>query len=220
MAVAAYENKSMADEFSFVSKSKLIKDVKRPNVLCTKVKDLTITTDTEVHVCLLQDGSLAFAFRGTEILDWKDLKSLLGDVMTDLMKDLVPVQLHDASDKISYQSVGAIKAHEGFQLAFRDVTKSPSPNENIRLVAEGLGARTADVKRVICIGHSLGGALATLCAQWCRYVGYATAEACGDKGKKLPCGKQRGFDSQCPALRRPCECILQVQACGWVGIFE
>ncbi|MCO5554000.1 hypothetical protein L7F22_007526 [Adiantum nelumboides] len=65
-----------------------------------------------------------------------------------------------------------VSTNEGFQLAFQDVTKTSSPKENIRLVAEGLGASTPNVKRVICIGHSLGGALARLCTHWCRYVAY------------------------------------------------
>ncbi|MCO5553996.1 hypothetical protein L7F22_007522 [Adiantum nelumboides] len=149
MAASAYKDESIAEQIPFVSKSQLIKDLK---------------TETEVHVCLLEDGSVAFVFRGTECLDWKDWQSLVKDDTTDLMKDMVPIKLYDASHDIVYEAVASIQAHEGFQLAFQDVTKTSSPEENIRLVAEGLGASTTNVKRVICIGHSLGGAEATLCA--------------------------------------------------------
>ncbi|KAI5065351.1 hypothetical protein GOP47_0020046 [Adiantum capillus-veneris] len=44
------------------------------------------------------------------------------------------------------------------------------------MVAEQLGAHAKNVRRVICMGHSLGGALATLCAQWCQYVAYKKAQ--------------------------------------------
>ncbi|MCO5553997.1 hypothetical protein L7F22_007523 [Adiantum nelumboides] len=121
MAALAYKDESIAEQIPFVSKRQLIKDLK---------------IETEVHVCLLEDGSVAFVFR----------------------------------------AVASIQAHEGFQLAFQDVTKTSSPKENIRLVAEGLGASTTNVERVICIGHSLGSALATLCAHWCRYVAYPKVE--------------------------------------------
>ncbi|MCO5553999.1 hypothetical protein L7F22_007525 [Adiantum nelumboides] len=46
------------------------------------------------------------------------------DVTTYLTKDMVPIKLYDASHDIVYEAVAYIRAHEGFQLAFQDVTKT------------------------------------------------------------------------------------------------
>ncbi|MCO5553998.1 hypothetical protein L7F22_007524 [Adiantum nelumboides] len=48
MAALAYKDESIAEQIPFVSKSQLIKDLK---------------IETEVHICLLEDGSVAFVFR-------------------------------------------------------------------------------------------------------------------------------------------------------------
>ncbi|KAH7434582.1 hypothetical protein KP509_06G024300 [Ceratopteris richardii] len=94
-----------------------------------------------------------------------------------MLKRLVPVIHYNGSDDQVYDGRESdIKAHKGFLLAFQDVTRTCKPDENIKLVAEGLGAPEEKVRRVICIGHSLGGALATLCAHWCRRVAYPKAE--------------------------------------------
>ncbi|KAI5072541.1 hypothetical protein GOP47_0012647 [Adiantum capillus-veneris] len=173
MAGAAYSDLSMAAYFpSIVRKSQLIKNMKERSAM---YKKSNIGTDTGVHVCLLKDGSLAFTFRGTE-LSWPDWSSFIADAATDVMVEQIPMELYNASHTPMYHSPPHVKAHKGFQLAFRDVTKTSRPNENLQRVAEGLGAHTPSVRRVICIGHGLGGALATLCAHWCRYVAYPKAE--------------------------------------------
>ncbi|KAI5055750.1 hypothetical protein GOP47_0029271 [Adiantum capillus-veneris] len=123
MAMYAYKDRDMDKKFPFVTNSKLVKDVKHPTLL---FPERDITTDTEVHVCVLEDGSLAFAFRGTECR-LQDLQSLLGDVMTDLLKAQVPVELYNGCDDVAYRGAPSIRAHQGFQIAFRDVTKTARP---------------------------------------------------------------------------------------------
>ncbi|KAH7434331.1 hypothetical protein KP509_06G011900 [Ceratopteris richardii] len=171
LAMEAYSDNSLAGnpKFPFVRKSRLVTDVKQQSEFF-----LGLRTDTQVHVCLLEDGSLAFVFRGTETLR---LRSILHDMATDALKIQVPLIHYNGSEDIVYDgSREQIKVHKGFLLALHDVTKTSRKDENIRLVADGLGAHADNVRRVICIGHSLGGALATLCAHWCRHVGYPRAE--------------------------------------------
>ncbi|MCO5571243.1 hypothetical protein L7F22_024979 [Adiantum nelumboides] len=112
MAMAAYDDKSMDQKFPYVRKSQLVKDLANPTILN---KDKNITTDTEVHVCLLEDGSLAFAFRGTEF-QFQDLRSLFGDLMTDLLVAQIPVEHYDASEKIAFRAAPSIKAHKASSL--------------------------------------------------------------------------------------------------------
>ncbi|CAL8467272.1 g6809 [Coccomyxa elongata] len=59
--------------------------------------------------------------------------------------------------------------HEGFLAAFQTVTNSSTPSQNILGTWEALsGIAPVDVEEVLCIGHSLGAALATLCGPWAK----------------------------------------------------
>jgi hypothetical protein len=64
-----------------------------------------------------------------------------------------------------------LQVHEGFQAAFDSVTNASIPSSNILLAWEQLsGVPAAEVTSVICGGHSLGAALATLCGPWAKSV--------------------------------------------------
>lgn len=43
------------------------------------------------------------------------------------------------------------------------------------MVLQEMGLEAEEVTNVVCVGHSLGGALATLCAKWCRDVAFPDA---------------------------------------------
>ncbi|KAI5066549.1 hypothetical protein GOP47_0019173 [Adiantum capillus-veneris] len=170
MAAAAYKSTSMKEDFQMVERSQLIHNVIDTSHLFGGVMG---RTDTEVHVSILDDESVVMAFRGTEPTEWS---TGFADVLTDLAEGQEPVKLYDgASHKPVYTSPASIRAHRGFQLALKDVTDSSIPSQNLRLVLQNLGMQAHDVRSVVCVGHSLGGALATLCAKWCREVAFPGA---------------------------------------------
>jgi len=172
MAVAAYKStsmvESMQDEYEgFVARSQVIQNVIDPTHLFGVGK-----TDTEVHVSILEDESVVLAFRGTEPTEWSNG---FADVLTDLAQGQEPVKLCNGSSQPVYSSSNLIRAHRGFQLGLKDVTDNSNRKQNLLLVLEGLGMAAEDVRRVVCVGHSLGGALATLAAKWCREVAFPEA---------------------------------------------
>lgn len=173
MAVAAYKSSSMVHSMSeeyqgLVERSRVIQNVIDASYLYGGVG----TTDTEVHVSILEDESVVLAFRGTEPTEWR---TGFADVLTDLAQGQQPVRLYDGSTQPVYTSSRLVRAHRGFQLGLKDVTDNSNPRQNLRLVLRELGMEAEDVKSVVCVGHSLGGALATLCAKWCREVAFPEA---------------------------------------------
>ncbi|MCO5602323.1 hypothetical protein L7F22_056453 [Adiantum nelumboides] len=171
MAASAYKSSSMADEFpELVERSQLIHNVIDTSHLFGGVMG---QTDTEVHVSILHDESVVMAFRGTEPTEWD---TGFADVLTDLAQGQEPLKLYDgSSSKPVYTSPSTIRVHRGFQMALKDVTDTNIPSQNLRLVLQSLGMQAHDVHSVVCVGHSLGGALATLCAKWCREVAFPGA---------------------------------------------
>lgn len=117
LAIGAYKDDPMHKQFPFVKRSWLIRNLENP----AKLRIGPLTTDTEVHVCVLDNGTLVFAFRGTERKDWK---SLLSDVLTDLRQSQVPLEHYNASKNVAYRAPSSVKVHEGFMLAFQDVTRT------------------------------------------------------------------------------------------------
>ncbi|KAK9813912.1 hypothetical protein WJX73_004505 [Symbiochloris irregularis] len=105
--------------------------------------------NTHVHVSWLDDGTAVFAFRGTATMQdsLADVKVLRLDV--HFLKELFP---------------GA-RAHSGFLQQFVGVCQPHKPHHDLAAVLMQLSGGKAPT-RVICTGHSLGGALATLGAAW------------------------------------------------------
>ncbi|DBA97134.1 TPA: hypothetical protein ACH3X1_014902 [Trebouxia sp. C0004] len=105
--------------------------------------------DTKVHVGWLEGGTAVFAFRGTASKQdgLQDVKIFSRNI--DYLQELYP----------------GVKAHMGFMQQFAAVCNPEKPETNMAAVLKELsGGQTPN--RVICTGHSLGGALATLGAAW------------------------------------------------------
>lgn len=67
------------------------------------------------------------------------------------------------------KSPGNAQVHEGFLAAFNSVTNVSSPSSNILEAWEELsGVPAEQVTDVVCGGHSLGAAIATLCGPWAK----------------------------------------------------
>lgn len=105
--------------------------------------------DTKVHVGWLEGGTAVFAFRGTASKQdgLQDVKIFSRNI--DYLQELYP----------------GVKAHLGFMQQFAAVCHPDRSETNMAAVLKELsGGQTPN--RVICTGHSLGGALATLGAAW------------------------------------------------------
>ncbi|KAI5082439.1 hypothetical protein GOP47_0002182 [Adiantum capillus-veneris] len=186
MAKASYSDESMENKFSgFVERSRLISEVDKRSRFWGGVA----STDTEAHVCQEKDGTAVFVFRGTERPACDDMKSFLRDTATDGCMVLRPVKLYDGSrmaqppaydgarwERPAWVSRTEIQAHQGFQLALRDVTATSLRKENLQTVFEDMtGIKARQVQKVVCVGHSLGGGIATMCAMWCREIAFPHA---------------------------------------------
>lgn len=109
-----------------------------------KTKDFLLTakfenkgTDTQGIFGVAYNRAFVIGFRGSE-------ETGISDWVTDLKIDLEP---------FPYSNGDNIKAHQGFIEAYESVRDAVMS-----------GINDSPHKRIICTGHSLGGALATLCA--------------------------------------------------------
>jgi len=137
-----------------------------------------VKTDTEVLLAKLKhpDGGdeLVMAFRGTEIDRKKGFfRSTVSDALTDLKFSQRPVtDIRGLKDRTDLEKC---QVHEGFLTSFNDVIKGTTETRSMLDVINKDLFKEGEEKpvRVVCCGHSLGGALCTLAAFWCK----ATHEA-------------------------------------------
>ncbi|KAK9818137.1 hypothetical protein WJX72_007701 [[Myrmecia] bisecta] len=121
--------------------------IKRTGILNSRLLESKV--DTQVHVGWLEGGTAVFAFRGTQSAQdgLQDAKFIRKNI--NYLQELYP----------------GTKAHTGFLQQFASVVDPDDPEHNIAAVLKTLsGGR--EPNRVLCTGHSLGGALATLGAAW------------------------------------------------------
>lgn len=99
----------------------------------------------QVHVSWLEDGTVIMAFRGT----------------ATVQDGLADIKLLRTNVRFLTQHFPGSRAHLGFLQQFAGVCNpNRAGNDLAALVSELSGGRTPT--RVLCCGHSLGGALATL----------------------------------------------------------
>ncbi|DBA83613.1 hypothetical protein WJX77_012231 [Trebouxia sp. C0004] len=106
-------------------------------------------TNTHVHVGWLEGGTAILAFRGTQTAQ-------------DGLQDVKIVR--QSIDHLQKMFPGT-QAHSGFLQQFAGVCRPDVPEKNMSSVIEQLSGGRFPT-RVLCCGHSLGGALATLGATW------------------------------------------------------
>ncbi|KAL0041862.1 hypothetical protein WJX79_007144 [Trebouxia sp. C0005] len=106
-------------------------------------------TNTHVHVGWLEGGTAILAFRGTQTAQ-------------DGLQDVKIVR--QSIDHLQKMFPGT-QAHSGFLQQFAGVCRPDVPEKNMSSVIEQLSGGRVPT-RVLCCGHSLGGALATLGATW------------------------------------------------------
>jgi predicted lipase len=114
-----------------------------------KVFFLSTIDDAQLYT-LLTDDSIIFAIRGTESLS---------DVKTDINFFKDPFQDIIYSNNIDAKKYKNIRVHQGFLKQFNSIKYSI-----IATIYGQLWKHNKNISKVICIGHSLGGGLATLAA--------------------------------------------------------
>ncbi|KAJ0127436.1 Uncharacterized protein HZ326_29458 [Fusarium oxysporum f. sp. albedinis] len=121
-----------------------------------------IRWNTHVHLGIRDGNILVLAFRGTDfpltVQNWAKMKrwrGLCGNLLTDLSFGTSSIRWDGAAD------LQDVRVHTGFLIAFNNLRDRLALN--ISSLMEG--QQPSDIE--VC-GHSLGGALATLCALWCK----------------------------------------------------
>jgi pimeloyl-ACP methyl ester carboxylesterase len=121
-----------------------------------------IRWNTHVHLGIRDGRILGLAFRGTDfpltVQNWAKIKrwrGLCGNALTDLSFGTSSIQWDGAAD------LGDVRVHIGFLIAFNNL------RDRLALLIDRLMECQQPSDIEVC-GHSLGGALATLCALWCK----------------------------------------------------
>jgi hypothetical protein len=126
-----------------------------------KVQLSTWSSHNHVHLGIRQRDTLVIAFRGTDFpmkwQNWQKSERWVGlcvNSVTDISCRLTnPTWIEDPNALV----------HEGFLRDFNGLTDSLTRSIKSLLTHQGL----VEPLRIETCGHSLGGALATLCALWC-----------------------------------------------------
>jgi pimeloyl-ACP methyl ester carboxylesterase len=126
-----------------------------------------ITSNTHVHLGIRNDTTLVLAFRGTDFpltaVDWQDSErwcGFLGNLCSDVSYNFIPLRFRETPAGRDDDGLAGSLAHEGFLEAFNNLEQ--------RLLEEIRALLGGEPGKVEICGHSLGGALATLCALWCK----------------------------------------------------
>ncbi|EXA32210.1 hypothetical protein FOVG_16581 [Fusarium oxysporum f. sp. pisi HDV247] len=118
--------------------------------------------NTHVHLGIRDGNILVLAFRGTDfpltVENWAKIKrwrGLCGNVLTDLSFGASSIEWEGAA------ALQGVLVHKGFLIAFNNL------RDKLALRINTLMEQQRPRHIEVC-GHSLGGALATLCALWCK----------------------------------------------------
>ncbi|KAH7201300.1 Alpha/Beta hydrolase protein, partial [Fusarium oxysporum] len=125
----------------------------------TRMVQSTLSSHTHAHLAIRNGNTLVLAFRGTDFpMTLQNLQrrsrfsALLYNAVMDISYNLI---------RLDWPGLPHILVHEGFLSSFNDLIG------NLVLNINDILGHTAPTNIEVC-GHSLGGALATLCALWCR----------------------------------------------------